>query len=84
MKASAFPGEEFWIKSINSKTCCGFMSSRGSLVSGRTYEALIDVEVDVGDVREVKFRWNNHVINPLKPKYGASKVELQSGLDKKV
>lgn len=48
---------------------------------GRTYEVLINAEVDVGDVTEVKFRWNNHIINPMNPKYGASKVELQRGKD---
>ncbi|XP_035519550.1 inactive pancreatic lipase-related protein 1-like [Morone saxatilis] len=56
----------------------------GTMVPGRTYEVLIDAEVDVGDVTEVKFRWNNHIFNPLNPKYGASKVELQRGKDKKI
>lgn len=51
---------------------------------GQTYEALIDAEVDVGDVKEVKFRWNNYILNPLNPKYGASLVELQRGKDEKV
>lgn len=50
---------------------------------GWTYEVLIDAEVDVGEVTEVKFRWNNHIFNPMKPKYGASKVELVRGKDKK-
>uniref|UniRef100_A0A665TPF2 Triacylglycerol lipase n=1 Tax=Echeneis naucrates TaxID=173247 RepID=A0A665TPF2_ECHNA len=53
----------------------------GTLMPGRTYEVLIDAEVDVGDVMEVKFRWNNHIWNPMKPKYGAAKVELQRGKD---
>ncbi|KAF3708608.1 Inactive pancreatic lipase-related protein 1 [Channa argus] len=57
---------------------------KGSLVPKRTYEGLIDAEVDVGDVKEVKFRWDNYILNPLKPKYGASKVELQRGKDNKV
>nr|XP_046258815.1 inactive pancreatic lipase-related protein 1-like isoform X2 [Scatophagus argus] len=56
----------------------------GMLIPGRTYELLINAEVDVGDVTEVKFRWNNHILNPLKPKYGASKVELQRGKDKNI
>ncbi|XP_056251772.1 inactive pancreatic lipase-related protein 1-like [Seriola aureovittata] len=56
----------------------------GILVPGRTYEMLVDAEVDVGDVMEVKFRWNNHILNPLKPKYGAAKVELQRGRDEKM
>ncbi|GLD70718.1 inactive pancreatic lipase-related protein 1-like isoform X1 [Lates japonicus] len=55
----------------------------GTLMPGWTYEMLINAEVDVGDVTEVKFRWNNHIFNPMKPKYGASKVELQRGKDNK-
>ncbi|KAL7384146.1 hypothetical protein ABVT39_025182 [Epinephelus coioides] len=56
----------------------------GTLKPGRTYEVLINAEADVGDVTEVKFRWNNYILNPLKPKYGASKVELQRGKDKQI
>ncbi|XP_031728954.1 inactive pancreatic lipase-related protein 1-like [Anarrhichthys ocellatus] len=56
----------------------------GMMTSGRTYEMLMDADVDVGDVKEVKFRWNNHILNPLKPKYGAAKVELHRGKDKKI
>uniref|UniRef100_A0A3Q0RB41 Triacylglycerol lipase n=1 Tax=Amphilophus citrinellus TaxID=61819 RepID=A0A3Q0RB41_AMPCI len=56
----------------------------GTMTPGRNYDMLIDAEVDVGEVTEVKFRWNNHIINPLKPKYGASKVELQRGKDSKI
>lgn len=54
------------------------------MTPGRTYEVLIDAEVDVGEVTEVKFRWNNHIFNPMAPKYGASKVELERGKDKKM
>uniref|UniRef100_A0A8C2WVA0 Triacylglycerol lipase n=1 Tax=Cyclopterus lumpus TaxID=8103 RepID=A0A8C2WVA0_CYCLU len=57
---------------------------KGAITPGKTYEKMIDAEVDVGEVTEVKFRWNNHIINILKPKYGASKVELQRGKDKKM
>ncbi|XP_076599442.1 inactive pancreatic lipase-related protein 1-like [Chaetodon auriga] len=56
----------------------------GTMMPGRTYELLLDAEVDVGDVTEVKFRWNNHILNPMRPKYGASMVELQRGRDKKI
>ncbi|XP_054456342.1 inactive pancreatic lipase-related protein 1-like [Anoplopoma fimbria] len=56
----------------------------GMMVSGRTYEMLMDAEVDMEDVTEVTFRWNNHVFNPLNPKYGATKVELQRGKDRKI
>ncbi|KAK5853517.1 hypothetical protein PBY51_014663 [Eleginops maclovinus] len=53
----------------------------GSLVPGRSYERLVDAEVDVGAVTEVMFRWNNHIFNPMNPKYGAAKVELHRGKD---
>ncbi|KAE8280206.1 Inactive pancreatic lipase-related protein 1 [Larimichthys crocea] len=56
----------------------------GTMMPGQNYEVLIDAEVDVGDVTAVNFRWNNHIFNPLNPKYGASKVELQRGKDKKI
>ncbi|KAA8584140.1 hypothetical protein FQN60_015348 [Etheostoma spectabile] len=56
----------------------------GTLKPGRTYEMLIDAEVDIGEATEVRFRWNNHILNPLRPKYGASKVELQRGRDNQI
>ncbi|KAM3606064.1 uncharacterized protein V6R79_010090 [Siganus canaliculatus] len=56
----------------------------GIMTPGHSYKMLLDAEVDMGDVTEVKFRWNNHIANPMRPKYGASKVELQRGKDKKV
>ncbi|CAJ1057652.1 inactive pancreatic lipase-related protein 1-like [Xyrichtys novacula] len=56
----------------------------GTMMPGRTYELLIDAEVDMGEVTEVRFRWNNHVPNIMNPKYGASKVELLRGRDKKI
>ncbi|XP_028279243.1 inactive pancreatic lipase-related protein 1-like [Parambassis ranga] len=56
----------------------------GTLVPGKKYDLLVEAEVDVGDVKEVKFRWNNHILNPLQPRYGASKVELQRGKDAKI
>ncbi|XP_054651948.1 inactive pancreatic lipase-related protein 1-like [Dunckerocampus dactyliophorus] len=56
----------------------------GTMKPGKTYEVLVHAEVDVGDVTEVRFRWNNHILNPLNPKYGASKVELVRGKDKKI
>uniref|UniRef100_A0A3B3ZY33 Triacylglycerol lipase n=1 Tax=Periophthalmus magnuspinnatus TaxID=409849 RepID=A0A3B3ZY33_9GOBI len=55
----------------------------GSLVSGWSYEMMFHAEVDVGDVTEVNFRWNNHIPNILNEKYGASTVELVRGKDKK-
>ncbi|XP_037543855.1 inactive pancreatic lipase-related protein 1 [Nematolebias whitei] len=61
-----------------------FQLHGGTLISGKVYDLLIDAEVDVGEVKEVKFRWNNHIVNPLKPRYGASKIELQRGKDKQI
>lgn len=68
----------------NTSNVCPCISCRGTMISGRVYDLLIDAEVDVGEVKEVKFRWNNHIINPLKPRYGASKMELQIGKDKQM
>lgn len=66
---------------VSSLMCC----DRGIVTPGRTYEMLIDTEVDVGDVTEVTFQWNNPTIfNPMNPKYGASMVELQSKIQEDV
>ncbi|XP_062851234.1 pancreatic triacylglycerol lipase-like [Trichomycterus rosablanca] len=54
----------------------------GTLRPGKTYELLIDVEKDVGDLTLVKFLWNNNVINPLLPKFGATKITVQRGRDR--
>ncbi|KAM6956607.1 inactive pancreatic lipase-related protein 1-like [Aplochiton taeniatus] len=54
----------------------------GMLAPGRIYEVNMDTEVDIGEATEVKFRWNNHVFDPLRPRYGASKIELVRGSDK--
>lgn len=32
----------------------------------------------------MKFRWNNHIINPLRPTYGATKIEQLRGNDSKL
>lgn len=48
------------------------------------YNMLVDVDKDIGDVKEVKFRWNNHIVDIMAPKYGAAKVELQRAMDKKL
>ncbi|XP_068597768.1 inactive pancreatic lipase-related protein 1-like [Brachionichthys hirsutus] len=53
-----------------------FQLHTGVLIPGKTYLLLADAEVDVGDVTAVTFRWNNHIFNPMRPKYGASRVEL--------
>ncbi|KAM5126379.1 pancreatic triacylglycerol lipase-like, partial [Mantella aurantiaca] len=54
---------------------------KGSLSSSSTYTAFIDVETDVGSLSQVKFVWNNNVINPLLPTVGASSVTVQNGRD---
>lgn len=66
----------------NGAKMCWLWRSRGTLVSGRIYELLLDARLDVGEVTEVRFRWNNHIIDPLRPKFGAEKVVLQRGKDK--
>uniref|UniRef100_A0A673BFK1 Lipase domain-containing protein n=1 Tax=Sphaeramia orbicularis TaxID=375764 RepID=A0A673BFK1_9TELE len=38
----------------------------GSMIPGKTYELLLNA-IDVGEVMEVKFRWNNHIPNIMKP-----------------
>ncbi|XP_061601273.1 inactive pancreatic lipase-related protein 1-like isoform X2 [Cololabis saira] len=53
----------------------------GLLRPGQKYSVLMDADIDVGVVTEVKFRWNNYHVDLLKPKYGASTVELQRGRD---
>uniref|UniRef100_A0A4W4EAW2 Triacylglycerol lipase n=1 Tax=Electrophorus electricus TaxID=8005 RepID=A0A4W4EAW2_ELEEL len=55
----------------------------GILKPGKTYQLLIDVEKDVGDLTHVKFLWNNNVLNPLLPKFGATKITVQRGKDRR-
>lgn len=50
---------------------------------GSTYELLIDVEKDVDELTRVKFIWNNNVLNPLLPKFGATQIIVQRGRDRK-
>ncbi|XP_076831603.1 pancreatic triacylglycerol lipase-like [Brachyhypopomus gauderio] len=56
----------------------------GILKPGKTYELLIDVEKDVGDPSHVKFIWNNKILNPLLPKFGATKIIVERGKDRRV
>ncbi|KAM6916563.1 inactive pancreatic lipase-related protein 1-like [Xenentodon cancila] len=83
LDGSSWPNLGFMFVALAGKkdTTKEFQLHMGSLQPGRMYSVLIDAEVDVGQVTEVKFRWNNHIIDLLKPKYGASKVELQRGRD---
>ncbi|XP_047458179.1 inactive pancreatic lipase-related protein 1-like [Mugil cephalus] len=61
-----------------------FQIHLGTLIPGQRYEMQLEAEVDVVEVTQVKFRWNNHIINLLNPKYGASTVEVQRGKDNKI
>ncbi|XP_029466339.1 pancreatic triacylglycerol lipase-like [Rhinatrema bivittatum] len=54
---------------------------KGSISPGKTYTAYIDVEADVGTLNKVKFLWNNNILNPLLPKFGAQTVTVQFGGD---
>uniref|UniRef100_A0A6Q2XEV2 Triacylglycerol lipase n=1 Tax=Esox lucius TaxID=8010 RepID=A0A6Q2XEV2_ESOLU len=56
----------------------------GRLIPGKTYEVFVDAETDIGEVTRMKFLWNNNIINPLHPKLGAARIELQRGVDRKV
>uniref|UniRef100_A0A8C5WI38 Triacylglycerol lipase n=1 Tax=Leptobrachium leishanense TaxID=445787 RepID=A0A8C5WI38_9ANUR len=53
----------------------------GSLRSGASHTAFIDVEADVGTLTRVKFLWDNNIINVLLPKVGATSVTVQYGKD---
>ncbi|MCI4376463.1 hypothetical protein PGIGA_G00188840 [Pangasianodon gigas] len=55
----------------------------GTLSPGNTYVLLIDVEKEVDELTYVKFIWNNSVINPLLPKFGATQITVQRGRDGK-
>lgn len=59
------------------------ISFRGMLSPGSTYELLIDVETEVDELTSVKFIWNNSIINPLLPKFGATHIAVQRGRDGK-
>ncbi|XP_030628259.1 pancreatic triacylglycerol lipase-like [Chanos chanos] len=54
----------------------------GSLSPGKFFGAFVDAEKDVGDLTHVKFLWNNNILNPLLPKYGASRIEVLRGKDR--
>lgn len=54
---------------------------RGSLKPDASHMLVIDVDLNVGKIQEVKFLWNKHVINLFRPKLGASHITVQSGED---
>uniref|UniRef100_A0AAY4EMN0 Triacylglycerol lipase n=1 Tax=Denticeps clupeoides TaxID=299321 RepID=A0AAY4EMN0_9TELE len=55
----------------------------GFLKPGKTYDVFIDTDNDVGDIIYVKFIWNNNMINPLLPKFGATKILVTRGHDRR-
>jgi len=55
----------------------------GMLSPGSTYELLIQTPADLGEPTSMTFKWYNHIFNPMSPKYGAEKIELVRGKDKK-
>ncbi|TSK22813.1 Inactive pancreatic lipase-related protein 1 [Bagarius yarrelli] len=57
---------------------------KGTLTPGKTYKLLIDVEKEVGELTNVKFIWNNNILNPLLPKFGATKILVERGRDRKM
>ncbi|GAB5578811.1 pancreatic lipase-related protein 2 [Prionailurus iriomotensis] len=52
---------------------------KGSLQPHASHMRDIDVDINVGKIQKVKFLWNNHVINLIRPKLGASQITVQSG-----
>ncbi|XP_036403183.1 inactive pancreatic lipase-related protein 1-like [Megalops cyprinoides] len=56
---------------------------KGILRPGNTYEVYVDTENDVGELTMMKFIWNNSVINPMFPKLGAKRIEVQRGKDRR-
>ncbi|XP_041065248.1 inactive pancreatic lipase-related protein 1-like [Carcharodon carcharias] len=55
--------------------------TKKNLRPGRTYWALVDAELDVGDLTKVKFLWDNNMINILHPQLGAESITLVRGKD---
>ncbi|XP_004680465.1 PREDICTED: pancreatic lipase-related protein 2 [Condylura cristata] len=54
---------------------------KGSLKPDASYMKDIDVDLNVGKIEKVKFLWNNHIINLLQRKLGASQITVQRGED---
>ncbi|KAM8780648.1 pancreatic lipase-related protein 2-like [Rhynchonycteris naso] len=54
---------------------------KGSLKPNVSHMRDIDMDLNVGKIQKVKFLWNNHVINLLPAKLGASQITVQSGED---
>nr|DBA14847.1 TPA: hypothetical protein GDO54_004125 [Pyxicephalus adspersus] len=54
---------------------------KGYINTSKSYTTFIDVETNVGTLTNVKFVWNNNLINPLLPSLGASSIVVQDGRD---
>ncbi|XP_059981958.1 pancreatic triacylglycerol lipase isoform X1 [Lagenorhynchus albirostris] len=50
---------------------------KGILQPDSTHSNEFDSDVEVGDVQKVKFIWYNNVINPTRPRVGASKISVE-------
>ncbi|KAG5266303.1 hypothetical protein AALO_G00229470 [Alosa alosa] len=53
----------------------------GFLKPGGSYDTFVDTERDVGEVTHVKFVWNNNIINPMLPRFGATRIQVLRGQD---
>ncbi|XP_076141361.1 inactive pancreatic lipase-related protein 1-like [Alosa pseudoharengus] len=53
----------------------------GFLKPGGSYDVFVDTERDVGEVTHVKFVWNNNIINPMLPRFGATRIQVLRGRD---
>ncbi|XP_005387964.1 PREDICTED: pancreatic triacylglycerol lipase-like [Chinchilla lanigera] len=60
----------------NGGTSKQYQIYKGLLQPGKTHTNDFDSDVDVGDLQNVKFLWNNNVINPTLPKVGASRITV--------
>ncbi|XP_067909507.1 inactive pancreatic lipase-related protein 1-like [Heterodontus francisci] len=56
--------------------------TKEKLYPDKTYWALIDVELDVGDLTKVKFLWDNSVINIFHPQLGAKTITVEQAKDR--
>ncbi|XP_048407112.1 pancreatic lipase-related protein 2-like [Stegostoma tigrinum] len=53
-----------------------YQIAKALLESGKTFAAGIDVEDDIGEIKKVKFIWNNKLPNLFGPKIGAEMITL--------
>ncbi|XP_078711176.1 pancreatic lipase-related protein 2-like [Lampetra fluviatilis] len=56
--------------------------SATSLEPGKTYRYPLDSEAMVGEVTNVKFLWDDNIIDLFRPKLGVTRLELKSPFDR--